>query len=90
MATSASITADSVQEHLSRIIDGTALMFSDENIKGSTDMDRIRKVYGLKGLTPDAKLVYPEAELGSSDGERRGLSELEQHVLSAMSLRGAA
>ncbi|KAI9752625.1 MAG: hypothetical protein M1815_000389 [Lichina confinis] len=87
VATSASITAESVQEHLDCIIDGTALMFSDENIRGSTDIDRVRKVYGLKGLISDAKLVHTEAELGSSNGE---LSELEQHVLSAMSLRGAA
>ncbi|KAG9240860.1 kinase binding protein CGI-121-domain-containing protein [Calycina marina] len=74
-------SADAVQEHLTKSIDGTQAEFNDNVIAGMTDLARIRKIYKLN--TVGSK---PEKGVANAKAERR---ELEMLIISSMALRGA-
>lgn len=88
-----SITHDSVHEHLSSIIQGTMMEFSDDSLASLTDLARVRKIYKLgdlaatKGGGSLGKKNVSTTKTG--DEERLEISGIEGAVLGAMALRGA-
>lgn len=90
------ITDQSVQQHLTSAIQGTAVEFSDENLGTLTDLARVRKIYklnndgGRKSKKPskESQLSKPEAASDNVD-ESHEKKELEVAILGVMALRGA-
>jgi hypothetical protein len=80
VATTPAITRHSVQQHLDDSIQGTAIAFSDDNLRSLTDYARVRQVYRLSGNKSG----------GPPDSPDRSLKELEVAVLGAMALRSVA
>ena len=74
-------TANAVQHHLTRSVEGTQVEFSDEVLAEMTDLARVRKYYMLNAIGGNVgKDNAPSKE------ERK---ELEVLVLGSMALRGA-
>ncbi len=87
LSTSPEITHQSVQRHLKNAIEGTAVDFSDEELKNTTDMARVKKIYKLSA---QAQGTSKKAKDGSGAlTEKAEGSELEVIVLGLMALRGA-
>ena len=77
-----------VQEHLSRVVEGTQVAFTDDVLRSTTDLARIRKIYKLNaegGGSGPKKGV--KGVNGVSEVDER--KELEILVLGSMALRGA-
>lgn len=93
VSSSPAVTFESVQQHLTEVIEGTAIDFSDENLDSLVDMARVRKIYklnsgndktGLKASKDDVK-----AEL-SNGGNAADRKQVEAWVLASMALRGVS
>jgi EKC/KEOPS complex subunit CGI121/TPRKB len=80
------LTATTIQEHLSASIQGVQIDPSDENIGRFTDWARVRKVYKLPAINTTAAGKGKSAKAIRSEGQER--RELEVQVLGAMALRG--
>lgn len=81
------ITREFVQRHLDSIIEGTAVQFSDENIRMMTDFAKVRKVYRLA----DSR-SKPRGKVGGQPGPNdaeKNMTEIQSAILGAMALRGA-
>ncbi|KAI9759907.1 MAG: 5'-flap endonuclease [Chaenotheca gracillima] len=90
VSTDASITHDSVEKHLSEIVEGEAVEFTDDNLSSMTDVETVRKYYKLK-LSGGKKVGTASAKAvnGVSDSDVRETKDLEAAILGAMALRGA-
>jgi EKC/KEOPS complex subunit CGI121/TPRKB len=97
-ASANSLTAASIQAHLQENIQGEQIEFSDENLRASVDVARVKKVYKLNaaggggGGGKKAGKGKGDANTlngvhASSLGDER--KELEIQVLGIMALRGA-
>ena len=86
VSTSSTFTGPQIQEHLYKVIDGTQVPFSDDELRGMTDLARVRKVYKLNGGIGGAKKGTNMVNGTSENDERK---ELEILVLGNMALRGA-
>jgi EKC/KEOPS complex subunit CGI121/TPRKB len=86
------ITHDSVQEHLTKVIQGTPLTFGDDTFKGITDVAKVRKAYkfGAGAETPKGKPAAKEVN-GIREGEENidERKEVEVAIIGMMALRGA-
>ncbi|KAI9672338.1 MAG: hypothetical protein M1817_003360 [Caeruleum heppii] len=76
------ITHNSVQKHLSSVIEGTPIDFSDDNLRVMTDMAKVKKAYKMGQVTSNSKI-----DGGIITDER---AELEMTIVGAMALRGAS
>ncbi|KAL8691818.1 MAG: hypothetical protein Q9218_003036 [Villophora microphyllina] len=102
VSTSASITADIVQQHLSGSVEGAPLPFDNSQIARFTDLAKVQKIYKLTSITKGSesgnskrKKAEPDQDEafksvngtnGKEDAERK---RLEMKVLGLMALRGA-
>lgn len=93
MATSAEITNERVQQHLSSAVEGKPIDFSDQTLAQITDLERVRKIYKLSApaVTEGRQLAQGNAAVvngkpGVMDHDRK---EIEVNVLGLMALRGA-
>jgi hypothetical protein len=89
------ITEESVQSHLTGVIDGTPLDFSDKNLANLNDLSRIRKVYKLnapnpKGGSKPSREVDSTVTVAGGGGRTNERAQIEAWVLAAMALRGAS
>ncbi|CAL8582880.1 hypothetical protein XPA_008521 [Xanthoria parietina] len=90
LSTTPSVTATTVQQHLSDSIEGQSVLFSDVEIAKFTDIGKVRKAYKLSdtrkktGGGSGKGLENPYS--CSGEAERSGL---EGMVLGLMALRGA-
>ncbi|KAI9845553.1 MAG: hypothetical protein M1837_004650 [Sclerophora amabilis] len=99
VSTAPSITHESVQQHLSAVVEGTALEFSDENLCTLTDLAKVRKLYKLNSVSSKQAGVA-NTKTGDRKEERKanGVShpdanefkEVEAAILGAIALRGAS
>jgi EKC/KEOPS complex subunit CGI121/TPRKB len=80
-------TSVQVQEHLSKVIEGTQIPFSDDEIGQMTDLARVRKIYKFNAAGGGKKANVVNGVDGKSEEEER--KELEVLVLGTMALRGA-
>lgn len=81
------VTHESVQQHLNSIIEGTAVQFSNENIRATTDFAKVRKVYRLT----DSR-GKNQGKVGNRlevDDAEKNMTEIESAILGAIALRGA-
>jgi EKC/KEOPS complex subunit CGI121/TPRKB len=69
-----------IQAHLSKVVEGEQIEFSDAVLETITDLSRVRKIYKLHNTGK----VTSQSDGGA--GERR---ELEMLILGSMALRGA-
>ena len=79
-------TGPQVQDHLSKVIEGTQIPFSDDDLRHMTDLARIRKIYKLDTGGGGVKKVTNGVNGVSAVDERK---EFETLVLGSMALRGA-
>lgn len=82
LATSKTVTADGVAQHLSQSIKGNWVPFEDRVLAQTTDIAKIRKIYKFE---PPSKSRPSGQE--PVDHERK---ELEVIILGLMALRGAS
>ena len=76
-----------MQQHLKKAIEGTAVNFSDAELKNTTDMARARKIYKLSAQAyGTSKKASESSGVPTEEAER---TELEVIVLGLMALRGA-
>ncbi len=68
---------DDVWAHLQEHVRGTHTPFTDQNVAGCTDMDKVKKYYKLNGAVA----------LKGVDGRAKE-KEIELLILGAMALRG--
>ncbi|KAI9784363.1 MAG: hypothetical protein M1816_000887 [Peltula sp. TS41687] len=87
VSTTPTITHESVQQHLDSVIEGTAVQFSNENIRAMTDFAKVRKVYKLNDSS-GKKRGKAGDQLGT-DGAEQNMTEIESAILGAIALRGA-
>jgi len=78
LATSPSITLQSVSEHLGTAVQGQWVEFSADTLASSSDLVKIRKIYKLQ----DTSKKGTKEELGRA--------EIEMQILGLMALRGAS
>jgi EKC/KEOPS complex subunit CGI121/TPRKB len=81
---SAQVTAQQIQEHLTKSIEGKQVPFEDDVISKLTDLARIKKIYKLNAAGRGGK---KETAGGVTETEER--KELEIFVLGSMALRGS-
>ena len=74
-------SADAVQEHLTKSVEGIQVEFSDEVLAEMTDLARVRKYYKLNGIGGNIG-----KDGATSKDERK---EIEMLILGSMALRGA-
>jgi len=87
VATSPSITAESVKVHLSDAVQGTSVDFSDDNLRDVSDWAKIRKVYKLPSSQSGDK--YSKGLVNGDEEADGNVEELQMAVLGVMALRGA-
>ena len=83
---SAPFTGPQIQERLSKVVEGTQIPFSDDELRDMTDLVRVRKIYKLNSAGEGGKKAVTGADRPSESDERKGLEIL---VLGSMALRGA-
>lgn len=90
LATSTSITAESVSRHMGAI-EATPVEFNDENLQKISDVDRILKTYKI------ARMASNPSDGGKVVNERRhgpeilqGRNSIEVAILGMIALRGAS
>lgn len=93
VATSPSVTLESVRSHLQSAVEGKSIEFNNQNLEAVSDLVKVRKAYKIasnmssKGQSKalQSKLTSTdEAELASKETK-----ELETAILGAIALRGA-
>lgn len=99
LATDAKITRESVEGHLRNSIEGTLVKFSDDTMKGITDVGKVRKLYKLPVLGKGEAKSKRRRKDGSEEGTGEAIGagkgaewerkELEVAILGLMALRGA-
>jgi EKC/KEOPS complex subunit CGI121/TPRKB len=93
VATSPSVTLESVRSHLQSVVEGTPVEFSNENLQAVSDLGKIRKAYKIATNMPSKgqskELQYPLAGTNGADLTNKETKELETAILGAMALRGA-
>ena len=93
VATSPSTTEEGIKNHLTEVIDGTPLDFTDENLIGLADLARIKKVYKLnadiKGGSKVSKGVVTTDNVAKGEATAQR-AQIEAWVLAAMALRGVS
>jgi EKC/KEOPS complex subunit CGI121/TPRKB len=83
---SAPLTGEQIQEHLTKVIEGTQIPFSDDELRQMTDLARMRKIYKLNNAGGGAKNAVNGVSSVNAVDESK---ELEILVLGCMALRGA-
>ena len=83
---SSPFTGPQVQEHLTEVVEGTQIAFSDDELREMVDLARVRKIYKLNTAGGGGKKAMNGANDRSEVDESR---ELEVLVLGSMALRGA-
>lgn len=79
---------EDIQSHLSKVVDGEQVDFSDGVLRAMTDMVRVKKIYKLNyssGVNGRGK----ENAVYGSDRTSQDSKELEMLILGSMALRGA-
>ena len=91
------VAEEEVQRHVDENIKGRAVVFSDENLRDMSDMDRIRKVYKISlpaTVGKPGKPGKPPTHVVNGDAPKTPfpdeLKSIETQILGAMALRGAA
>lgn len=81
-------SAEAVQSHLSKVVEGEQLEFSDAALQAMTDVARVKKIYKLNGsgVVNDRGKENPVNGNDRAGDERK---ELEMLILGSMALRGA-
>ena len=90
LATSSTITLQSVHDHLTSTFEGEMVEFCDKSLAHQTDLARVRKIYKLNypiGTVRNKSREANEEVAGVSD--EVALRELEMSILGLMALRGA-
>ncbi len=95
VGTEPSVTASSVEKHLSEVVRGDRMDFSEENLKKFRDLDRLRKVYKLDEATKKPGSQGKKNRQSSSNDLTREVTdllqdipEMEAVVLGSMALKG--
>ncbi|OCK83396.1 CGI-121-domain-containing protein [Lepidopterella palustris CBS 459.81] len=93
------LSIESVQSHLTRVVQGTQMVFSDETLLGLTDLERLRKVYKLDsgkvgggGAGKKGRNGKEESVVNGMNGfedEVDGRLEMESVILGIMALKGS-
>ena len=96
VATDASIEAATVERHLCENVRGTAVAFTDENLRATADLDRIKKAYKVvlptaaKGGKSSKPSLVPVNGDSPYPGDSAMVHMVETQILGAMALRGAS
>ncbi|KAI9859560.1 MAG: hypothetical protein M1824_003726 [Vezdaea acicularis] len=88
VSTAPSITHESVQEHLSSVVEGTPVDFADSILQETADFARIKKVYKLINRA-HGKKKEAAGDLQVVQAPGNDVKDLEIAILGAMALRGA-
>lgn len=93
LGTSAEITTEGVQQHLSSSVEGKPIDFSDQTLAQITDLARVRRIYKLSAPagTKGRQLAQGNAAMvnGKTACVDNDRAEIEVNVLGLMALRGA-
>lgn len=76
-----------MQEHLSKVVEGTPVAFSDAVLSETTDLARVRKIYKLNSAGGGG--AAKKDAVNGIPGDQAAGKELEVLVLGSMALRGA-
>ena len=81
------MASEDIQSHLSKVVDGDQVDFSDSALRAMTDTARVKKIYKLNYSRVNGRgkgnAVY------GSDRTGQDSKELEMLILGSMALRGA-
>lgn len=96
VGTTPDITHESVEQHLNAVIEGRAVEFSDEELRRTVDVGKVRKIYKFNGTGDKGKKSKRQSiEEGVNEPERATggdaeAKDLEVAILGLIALRGAS
>jgi EKC/KEOPS complex subunit CGI121/TPRKB len=93
VATSPSVTLESVRSHLQSAVEGKSIEFNNQNLQAVSDLGKIRKAYKIATNTSSkGQSKTLQSQLNATDGTdlaSKETKELETAILGAIALRGA-
>lgn len=91
LAVSSDVTADTVSRHLNDVIEGTLSPFNDGELRGITDIGKLRKNYKLKvpSKSNSQRSISEKEDTDNVENDEFERQELEVSILGLMALRGA-
>ena len=92
LAVSSEVTADTVSRHLSSVIEGTPNPFNDGELRGITDVGKLRKSYKLNASSKSdsRRSTGKNEDTDAAENDEYERQELEVSILGLMALRNAA
>ena len=87
------ITRESVQQHLSAVVEGTPVEFSDHVLRAMTDLARVKKAYKLNSVAGSGSGSGKGGKAAPADVQEAAADDFKQievAMLGAMALRGAS
>ncbi|KAL9117920.1 MAG: hypothetical protein Q9187_005537 [Circinaria calcarea] len=90
LAVSSDGTADTVSRHLSSVIEGTPKPFNDGELRGITDVGKLKKSYKLTVASKNnpRSSTGKKEDADTAENDEYGKRELEVSILGLMALRG--
>lgn len=96
VGTTPDIAHESVEQHLNAVIEGRAVEFSDEELRPTVDVGKVRKIYKLNGTGDKGKKSKSQSlgegrngAVGDTGGDAEAKA-LEVAILGLIALRGAS
>ena len=88
---SSDATANTVSGHLNRVIEGTPNPFDDGELRGITDVGKLRKSYKLNAPSKSSsqRSISKKDDADKTKDDEHERRELEVSILGLMALRGA-